>query len=145
MVSQACSFVKVYLSNLDYSVLTDESAGKAGDLYIRGVCFSPDGKLLATGGDDKQIRVMHSSSLSRTHAKAEILQIWDIVRKKIVRVFDGHQKEIYSLDFSLDGRLIVSGSADKTVRIWDLVNVEASPKVGRSHPSLCSMITNIYP
>ena len=39
------------------SVLADDSAGKAGDLYIRSVCFSPDGKYLATGAEDKQIRV----------------------------------------------------------------------------------------
>ncbi|KAG1776746.1 WD40-repeat-containing domain protein [Suillus placidus] len=85
-------------------VLTDESAGKAGDLYIRSVCFSPDGKYLATGAEDKQIR------------------IWDIAKKRIRNVFDGHQQEIYSLDFSLDGRLIVSGSGDKTARIWDMVD-----------------------
>lgn len=41
------------------SVLADDSAGKAGDLYIRSVCFSPDGKFLATGAEDKQIRVRH--------------------------------------------------------------------------------------
>lgn len=35
-------------------------------------------------------------------------------------MFDGHQQEIYSLDFSKDGRLIVSGSGDKTARIWDM-------------------------
>ena len=37
-------------------------------------------------------------------------------------MFDGHQQEIYSLDFSLDGRLIVSGSGDKTARIWDMID-----------------------
>lgn len=83
-------------------VLVDESAGKAGDLYIRSVCFSPDGKLLATGAEDK------------------IVRIWDIQKKRIRTVYDGHQQEIYSLDFSLDGRLIVSGSGDKTARIWDM-------------------------
>ena len=41
------------------SVLVDDTAGKAGDLYIRSVCFSPDGKYLATGAEDKQIRVRH--------------------------------------------------------------------------------------
>ena len=33
---------------------------------------------------------------------------------------DGHQQEVYSLDFSRDGRLIISGSVDNTIRIWDL-------------------------
>ena len=37
-------------------------------------------------------------------------------------MFDGHQQEIYSLEFSLDGRLIVSGSGDKTVRIWNMID-----------------------
>ena len=44
------------------SVLVDDTAGKAGDLYIRSVCFSPDGKYLATGAEDKQIRVRHLDS-----------------------------------------------------------------------------------
>ena len=86
------------------STLADESAGKSGDLYIRSVCFSPDGKYLATGAEDKQIR------------------IWNIAKKQIRNIFDGHQQEIYSLDFSLDGRVIVSGSGDKTARIWDMID-----------------------
>jgi len=41
------------------SVLVDDTAGEAGDLYIWSVCFSPDGKYLATRADDAQIRVRH--------------------------------------------------------------------------------------
>ena len=41
--------------------LQDESVDKDGDLYIRSVCFSPDGKYLATGAEDKQIRVRELS------------------------------------------------------------------------------------
>ena len=37
--------------------LQDESVEKDGDLYIRSVCFSPDGMYLATGAEDKVIRV----------------------------------------------------------------------------------------
>ncbi|ETS59978.1 hypothetical protein PaG_05966 [Moesziomyces aphidis] len=85
-------------------VLTDQSANSKGDLYIRSVCFSPDGKCLATGAEDRQIR------------------IWDISKKKVKHLFSGHKQEIYSLDYSKDGRIIASGSGDKTVRIWDVEN-----------------------
>ena len=37
-------------------------------------------------------------------------------------MFDGHQQEVDTLDFSPDIRLIVSGSGDNTVRIWDMVD-----------------------
>jgi glucose repression regulatory protein TUP1 len=37
--------------------LTDNTTNQDGDLYIRSVCFSPNGKFLATGAEDKIIRV----------------------------------------------------------------------------------------
>ena len=85
-------------------VLQDTSAPVQGDLYIRSVCFSPDGKYLATGAEDRQIR------------------IWDIAEKKIKMLLTGHKQEIYSLDFSQNGRILASGSGDKTVRLWNAEN-----------------------
>ena len=43
-------------------------------------------------------------------------------------MFDGHQQEIYALEFSLDGRLLVSGSGDKTARVWDVTSVLGGPQ-----------------
>ena len=45
--------------------LVDEEAvsGKQGDLYIRSVCFSPCGRWLATGAEDKVVRVSFYFSL----------------------------------------------------------------------------------
>lgn len=82
--------------------LEDENADKEGDLYIRSVCFSPDGQYLATGAEDKLIRV------------------WDIKAKEIKMTFSGHEQDIYSLDFARNGRILASGSGDKTVRLWSL-------------------------
>eukprot|EP01102_Stenamoeba_stenopodia_P010088 TRINITY_DN29_c0_g1_i1.p1 TRINITY_DN29_c0_g1~~TRINITY_DN29_c0_g1_i1.p1 ORF type:complete len:567 (-),score=86.92 TRINITY_DN29_c0_g1_i1:164-1864(-) len=98
-----------------------DEASKDGDLYIRSVCFSPDGKLLAAGAEDKTVKV------------------WDIERKRLSHTFTGHEMDIYSLDFTSDGQFIVSGSGDKKAKVWDvekgkciftLGNDELGPKDG---------------
>ena len=48
---------RLLISPSTNSVLIDDAAAKPGDLYIRSLCFSPDGKLLATGAEDNQVRV----------------------------------------------------------------------------------------
>jgi glucose repression regulatory protein TUP1 len=48
----------VYGNLFNYgSVMQDETTSKNSDLYIRSVCFSPDGVYLATGAEDRIIRV----------------------------------------------------------------------------------------
>lgn len=69
-------------------------------LPVTGVSFSPDGRLLATAGADKTVR------------------LWDVSTGKEVRKLSGHEKAVTCVAFSPDGKSVVSGSADKTVRIW---------------------------
>lgn len=81
------------------------------DLYIRSVCFSPDGYHLATGAEDK------------------IIRIWEISARAVRHKFSGHEQDIYSLDYSSDGRYIASGSGDRTVRLWDIQNTQCMLKL----------------
>ena len=83
-------------------MLVDETANGKGDNYIRSACFSPDGRLIATGSEDR------------------IIRIWDIAAKRIRQTFSGHKSEIYSLAFAPDGRYLISGSGDKSARVWDM-------------------------
>ena len=76
---------------------------KPQDLYIRSVVFSPDNNYLATGAEDRSIRV------------------WEIATRRIKYTFLGHEQEIYSLDWSRDGSILVSGSGDKCIKVWSMI------------------------
>ena len=69
---------------------------------VTSVAFSPDGKSIVSGSDDKTIR------------------LWDLQGNQIGQPFQGHRDSVRSVAFSPDGKSIVSGSNDKTIRLWDL-------------------------
>ena len=81
------------------------SAGEsfsAGTDFVYAITFSPDGELLATAGDDGQIRTWRVAD----HA---------MVGQPIV----GHTAYVQALAFNGDGTMLASGGADETVRLWD--------------------------
>ncbi len=51
--------------------------------------------------------------------KGGIIYFWDLKHSEIPRQFIGHTDHVWSLAFSPDGKSLVSGSGDKTVRIWN--------------------------
>ena len=67
----------------------------------RAAVLSPDGKFLASGGDDK------------------VVLIWDIEQKKLVMWLRGHTQTVWALAFSPDGTLLASGGSD-AIRLWDV-------------------------
>ena len=47
-------------------------------------------------------------------------QVWDLESKQLAHTLSGHRREVYAVEFSPDGKTIVSGSGDRTLRLWDL-------------------------
>ncbi|WP_392532775.1 NB-ARC domain-containing protein [Nostoc sp. C117] len=68
---------------------------------IHSVAFSPDGKLLATGDTNNQIR------------------LYQVADGKQLLVCVGHTDWLWSVAFSSDGQMLASGSQDQTVKLWD--------------------------
>jgi WD40 repeat protein len=66
------------------------------------VTFSPDGKILATGREDKTV------------------QLWDVATGEQKAVLKGHTEAVLSLAFIAEARILASVSADQTVRLWNL-------------------------
>jgi WD40 repeat protein len=55
-------------------------------------------------------------------------------------VFTGHIWGVLSVAFSPDGRHIVSGSEDRTVRLWDAWDVKAPSRVLRGHDDVVTSV-----
>ena len=48
------------------------------------------------------------------------INLWDIGSGKRIKKMTGHSASVYSLSFSAESSLLVSGGADCTVRCWDV-------------------------
>ncbi|KAG2489809.1 hypothetical protein HYH03_011758 [Edaphochlamys debaryana] len=77
--------------------------------------FSPDGKALATAGDDKQIR------------------LWDTHTAVCLVVLEGHVDAVKSLAFSPDGSALASGSMDWTALLWDVATGQRTSALQGQH------------
>ena len=69
---------------------------------VNSLAISPDGKTLATGHDDKNIR------------------IWDLNHRELLIIFAGHTQAIKSVAFSPDGKILATASDDKTIKLWHI-------------------------
>jgi WD40 repeat protein len=100
MIAYAGYDGSIYLSNINGEPITELTAPNIK--HLREVSFSPDSQRIASVGQgDRNIR------------------IWDIATKKLVNQFYAHDDDIHRVSFHPDGKRILTGSKDGTVKIWD--------------------------
>jgi len=78
-------------------------------ISIECVAFSPDGTLLAAGGDA---------------VDEGPIVLWNMASRRAWRL-RGHKDAVKTLAFSPDGKTLASGSADRTIIVWDVESRKA--------------------
>ncbi|HLJ33512.1 MAG TPA: WD40 repeat domain-containing protein, partial [Ktedonobacteraceae bacterium] len=90
--------VKVWNATTGQTMLTYSGNPATSEAYA--LAWSPDGKWLASGGDDKTVHV------------------WNASTGQTLVLFKGHTDVIWTVAWSPDGKELASTSQDSTVRIW---------------------------
>jgi WD40 repeat protein len=70
--------------------------------WVRALCVSPDGKALASCGNDNLVR------------------LWSVSDGKLLREFAGHTRHVYNVAFHPDGKTLASGDLMGVVKQWDV-------------------------
>jgi len=76
---------------------------------VTALDFSPDGKLLASGGGDP--------------SRSGELKLWNVADGALARDMpEAHSDTVLGIDFSPDGKLMASGAADKFIKVFDVAS-----------------------
>ncbi|OJW12373.1 MAG: hypothetical protein BGO49_21205 [Planctomycetales bacterium 71-10] len=114
------------------------------DYGVAAAVFSPDARLLASGGFDRGIKLWDPEAgecradltghigwvaalafspvepLLASGSHDRTIRLWDLRDGTCRAVLEGHAGNVYSVAFAPDGRRLASGSLDGAVRIWDV-------------------------
>jgi WD40 repeat protein len=69
--------------------------------WVTSLCFSPDGRTLASGHDNGTVR------------------FWDVGSYRLVGEISAHPEAISAISFSPDGDRVATAGEDRVLRVWD--------------------------
>ena len=97
------------------------------DVWGRAMVFSPDNSVIVRG------------------LKAGRIQLWDVTTGDKLAVLDGHTTTVRTLEFSADGKTLVSAAEDGTILLWEwdevLTTTNAKPLEERKNTMKQAFLT----
>lgn len=112
--------------------VTSIKLGRDDQCYLASISDSaiklidgPTGKLLNsfTGHQQRKYRIESTFSEDEAHvlsgSEDAKVYVWDLVSGEIVKVLEGHTSAVTSLSQHPKNQMLLSGSADGTIKLWE--------------------------
>ena len=92
--------------------------------HIDAIAFSPDGRFIVTGGKDQNTfgEILQNFFGQNAAGKGPSMRIWRVADGQLVQTLSVHSNDVFGLDFSADGRWMVSASEDKDAILWRITS-----------------------
>ena len=126
--------------------------------WVHAVVFSPDGKLLASGGNDSRLRLWDASTGSLIavlrgggaavafspdgklianeyggNRSSVPIGLWDVHTGELRHVLTGHYNPLTCIAFSSDGKTLASSSRDSEIILWDMLTRQPRQRITTQH------------
>ena len=88
---------------------------------IFDLALSRDGRLLATAGGDR------------------LVKIWDLATRKEIAKLEGHTAQVLAVAFDEKAERLISGGADQQLKLWDVKTRERINSLGRHTSAVTSL------
>lgn len=104
----------ITLRNLKTGKIIRSFTEHSGSIY--SLCLSLDGQTLISGSRDTTIKIWHLHTLDIYQSNSTNRLIGD----GLIDTLTGHSESINAVVISPNGQIIISGSEDNTIKLWDL-------------------------
>ena len=105
----------------DAQTMTELSQLVAHTAAVNAAAFSPDGRWLATGGDDGMTYLWSVDAIRQQQGPIEPVAL------------RGHTAKVVHLSFSADSQMLASSSWDRRVGLWELADISKGPEFLSGH------------